>query len=204
MNLQQISLMDYLRKKRMGNQGPYDAGYNMGNQRKSFERYTSPGYRVGSPIGGGYGVNSNMTPYNKSQFGPGYNSKEMYTSPGYRVGSPMPYTNPQAAQAPWAQRQSPYQQTQQPYQQSQFGGPYDPGYNKQPMSQYLNREGAARAGNPTQYPQSPVSNVDNTTMRGDNLGGENLPPLDRNPYSPTQGQGFNLENMLRKNRPTYY
>ena len=158
-NLQNNRLWEYLRRKRMGN--PYDAG----NQRKpsdSFERYTSPGYRVGIP-------------YNKSQFGG------------------QSYTNPQATQAPWAQRQAaPYQQQsmQQPYQQSQFG-----------MSQYLNREGAARAGNPT---QSPVSNVDNTTMRGDNLGGENLPPLDRNPYSPTQGQGFNLKNMLRKNRPTYY
>ena len=95
-------------------------------------------------------------------FDPGYNS--MYTSPGYRVGSPMPYTNPQATQAPWAQRQAaPYQQQsmQQPYQNAAFGS--------------MN-----------------------------NLGGENLPPLDRNPYSPTQGQGFNLKNMLRKNRPTYY
>jgi hypothetical protein len=33
-----------------------------------------------------------------------------------------------------------------------------------------------------------------------NNGGADLPPQDGNPYSPTAGQGFNLNNMLRNKR----
>ena len=36
------------------------------------------------------------------------------------------------------------------------------------------------------------------------MGGYDLPPMDRNPYSPTGGQGFNLDNMYRRKRPTYF
>ena len=37
-----------------------------------------------------------------------------------------------------------------------------------------------------------------------NSGGEDLPPQDRNPFSPTAGQGFNLNNMLRRKRREYF
>jgi len=36
-----------------------------------------------------------------------------------------------------------------------------------------------------------------------NNGGQDLPPQDGNMYSPTAGQGFNLNNMLRRQRNEY-
>ena len=36
-----------------------------------------------------------------------------------------------------------------------------------------------------------------------NNGGADIPPMGGNPYSPTMGQGWNLQNMIRRNRQNY-
>ena len=60
---------------------------------------------------------------------------------------------------------------------------------------------------PTTPPQSnqsvdqPMQNMAQGMMN--NGGQDSLPPQDGNPYSPTAGQGWNLNNMLRRKRQTY-
>ena len=57
---------------------------------------------------------------------------------------------------------------------------------------------------PTQAPQNEGIDFSSQMREQMNNGGQDLPPQDRNPYSPTGGQGFNLNNMLRKKRNNYY
>lgn len=56
----------------------------------------------------------------------------------------------------------------------------------------------AQQGLPTQAPDFAGDMRDQM-----NNGGQDLQPQDRNPYSPTGGNGFNLNNMLRRKRNEY-
>ena len=56
----------------------------------------------------------------------------------------------------------------------------------------------AQQGQPSQAPN--FAGDMNEQM---NNGGQDLPPQDGNMYSPTAGQGFNLNNMLRRKRNEY-
>jgi hypothetical protein len=50
---------------------------------------------------------------------------------------------------------------------------------------------------------SPMQNANQNASFMQNMNSGGYEPLVGNPYSPTQGQGFNLKNMMRRNRPNW-
>lgn len=82
--------------------------------------------------------------------------------------------------------------------------------NPMNREQYLNRVPRGTMPEMTTDPVAPLQQMGNQQSNFPQMGnqmnggGQDLQPLDRNPYSPTGGNGFNLNNMLRRKRPTYY
>ena len=99
-------------------------------------------------------------------------------------------------------------QPQQPYGQQSYGQAQQPSYGQPYGSQDYGMPQTREPhpyGQPMGQSQQPSQGFGQGQPFGQmNGGGQDLQPLDRNPYSPTQGQGFNLQNMMRRKRPTYY
>lgn len=89
-----------------------------------------------------------------------------------------------------------------PAPRPQMGQPGAAAYG-QMQSQLPNQQGygSIATGNVTPEMKRAQAQATGGGMRDlMNSGGADLPPQDGNPYSPTGGQGFNLNNMIRRRR----
>lgn len=70
---------------------------------------------------------------------------------------------------------------------------------------YQNANPNAAFNRPQQPVQQPMGGPAGQPMGGPtgNTGGAQIPPMGGNPYSPTMGQGWNLQNMIKRNRQNY-